>query len=206
MPMGKIDAYRGVRDLVIAELTETVSEAGVVTASYGEVQWLAGVQTVATTLSQSSATHFFDNVGVIVITSEGDKTVTLTVSALDLKTRALIEGRTYDTTKEAFIESPFTPKYFALGFKGKRTDGTEEYIWFYKGQFSGGDITYSTEDDGTDIQTVEYTYTAVYTGKEYTYNTNVTSVVRGAVILSTNEAAGTFFEQVTTPDKIGVAA
>lgn len=206
MPAGKIEAFRGVSGVVIARLTETVGEDGAVTATYDDPVKLAGAQQVSVSVSESAATHYFDNVGAIVISAEGECTVTLVVSRVDFETRALIEGRTYDTTKEALIGSPQDKPYFALGFKGKITDKTEEYWWLYKGQFTAGELTFNTEDDGTDISTMTYTYTAVYTSQEYTYNTNVTSPVKYAIILSTNEAAATFFDEVTTPDKIGVAA
>lgn len=193
-----IQAFRGVRDLVIAKMTVTEGEGGVVTETYGDVQALAGVQSISFDVNESSATHYFDNKGAIVIASEGDDSLTLTVSRTDLKTRALIEGRTYDETKKVFLATEQDKPYFALGFKAKVTDGHEEYYWFYKGKFTAGSKEFSTEDDGTDINTMQYTFTAIYTGVDYTVG-DKTQPVKYAIVDDDYTGAGTFFDKVTTP-------
>lgn len=193
-----IQAFRGVRDLVIAKMTVTEGEGGAVTETYGDVQALAGVQSISFDVNESSATHYFDNKGAIVIASEGDDSLTLTVSRTDLKTRALIEGRTYDETKKVFLATEQDKPYFALGFKAKVTDGHEEYYWFYKGKFTAGSKEFSTEDDGTDINTMQYTFTAIYTGVDYTVG-DKTQPVKYAIVDDDYTGAGTFFDKVTTP-------
>lgn len=196
-----IQAFRGVRDLVISQMTVNEAQSGEITETYGDVTALAGVQNISFDVNESSATHYFDNKGAIVIASEGDDSLTLTVSKTDLKTRALIEGRTYDETKKAFIATEQNKPYFALGFKAKLTDGTEEYYWFYKGKFTAGSKEFSTEDDGTDINTMQYTFTAIYTGAKYKVGEEEKSV-KYAILPSTATGAATFFSAVTTPDKI----
>lgn len=205
MPKFDVQAFRGIRDLVISKMTVAVGDSGAIQETYGPVKPLAGVQGLTLDVNESSATHYFDNKGAIVIASEGDDNITVTVSRTDLETRALIEGRTYDSTKKAIIASPQDKPYFALGFKAKVTDGHEEYYWFYKGKFTAGSKEFATEDDGTDINTMQYTYTAIYTGVEYTYDTNKTSAVKYAVIEDSAPEASKFFDEVTTPDKIGQA-
>lgn len=198
-----IQAFKGVRDLVISQMTVSGAQDGAVTETYGAVQPLAGVQNISFDVNESSATHYFDNKGAIVIASEGDDTLTLTVSRTDLKTRALIEGRTYNESKDVLLATEQNKPYFALGFKAKLTDGTEEYYWFYKGKFTAGSKEFATEDDGTDINTMQYTFTAIYTGVEYTIDTDVKKAVKYAILPSTAAGAATFFDAVTTPDKIG---
>ena len=43
----KFEEYRGIKNLVVAELTETVNEKGETVATYGDVIRLAGVQAVS---------------------------------------------------------------------------------------------------------------------------------------------------------------
>lgn len=199
-----IQAFKGVRDLVIAKMTVSNDESGKIVETYGEVQPLAGVQNIGFDVNESSATHYFDNIGALVIASEGEDTLTLTVSRTDLKTRALIEGRTYDETKKALIATEQNKPYFAIGFKAKLTNGTEEWYWFYKGKFTAGSKEFATQDDGTDINTMQYTFAAVYTGAEFEID-GKTQPVKYALIEvadETKEPATSFFSTVTTPDKI----
>lgn len=196
-----IQAFRGVRDLVISKMTIGAGEAGKVTETYGEVTPLAGVQSIGFDVNESSATHYFDNKGAIVIASEGDDSLTLTVSRTDLKTRALIEGRTYEDTKKVFLATEQDKPYFAVGFKAKVTDGHEEYYWFYKGKFTAGSKEFSTEDDGTDINTMQYTFTAIYTGVEYEVG-GVSQPVKYAIVDDNYAGASTFFTKVTTPTEL----
>ena len=103
--MLKFEEYRGVRNLVIAELTETVDEEGTTKETYGEVQPLSGVQEISGEVNESNETHYYDDMSAIVVDSEGDDTYTLTVSIPAKKTRALIEGTTYDEQTGALIGS-----------------------------------------------------------------------------------------------------
>lgn len=188
--------YRGIRDLVVAELTgEGDSEA------YGTPQALSGVQSVGTEAEAASEAHYYDNLAAVVVDAEGSDTLTLTVSVPDMQTRALIEGKTYDVAKHALVGTPLQKKYFALGYKAGLTNGKEEYVWFYKGKFTGGAQTHETKDSGTGATNVSYTYTAIYTDKKYTTSAGTTPV-KYAAIESTHSAAGSFFTQVTTPDQI----
>lgn len=151
--------YRGIRGLVIAEVEEDTT-GGYTT---GEWQELSGCQSVAVSKSESSESHFYDNAARIVIDAEGADELTLVVSILANKTRALIDGVTYDETHDMIINTPKQRKYFALGYIGEKTNGEEEFNIFYKGKFSGGAETHNTKDDGTEATNVEYTFTAVHT-------------------------------------------
>lgn len=198
MPLN-FNEYRGIRDLVVARLTGNGDSE-----TYETPQELSGVQSVGTESDQSTDTHYYDNLAAIVIDAEGADTLTLTVSIPSMATRALIEGRTYDTTKQALIGTPIAKDYFALGYKAGLTDGSEEYVWFYKGKFSGGSQTHDTRDNGTNATNVQYTYTAIYTGKKYALSSG-SAEVKFAAIKSTHPQAATFFTSVTTPDLITVS-
>lgn len=150
--------YRGIRGLCVAEVT---ADAGTYTVD----KWhrLAGAQSVALSGSESNEAHYYDNVPAIVVSSEGADEVTLTVSVLDNKTRAFLEGREYVEGSGMLVKTPKKNKVFALGFIGKKTNGEEEFNILYKGRFSGGGETHNTEDDGTEGTNVEYTFTSIYT-------------------------------------------
>lgn len=200
--------YRGVRGLVLAEVTKDDS-TGYVADKWEE---LAGVQSVAVAKNESSETHYYDNMAAIVIDAEGADEVTLVVSILANKTRAKIDGVGYDETHDMIINTPKKRKYFALGYIGEKTDGTEEFNVLYKGKFSGGAETHNTKDDGTEATNVEYTFTAIHTSaKIYTVDGVAQSVKSIKVPASTKitEAkvfgaftAGVSAVDVLTPDEI----
>ena len=164
--------YRGVSGLVIAEVEKDD------TTEYTAKAWqeLSGVQSVSLSKNESSESHFYDNAARIVIDAEGADEVTLVVSILANKTRALIDGVEHDENSDMIINTPKQRKYFALGYIGEKTDGTREFNIFYKGKFSGGAETYNTKDDGTEATNVEYTFTAVHTTYKIYGNKTVKSI------------------------------
>lgn len=197
------EEYRGVENLVIAELNETTGEGGKIIEKYGPVQRLSGVQQVSGEVNESSETHYYDNMSAIVVESEGEDTYTLVVSVPSKKTRALIEGLTYDEETGALLGTKKNKKYFALGFIANKTSGVDEYNWIYKGKFSGGAKTHDTKTDGTDTSNMEYTYTSIHSATKYEKggNCKYLSVDNDGTADLTN-----FFKQVTTPDTLQAKA
>ena len=201
----KFEEYRGIRQLVIAELTEEVGEDGSVTETYGAVQPLSGVQQVSAEVNEATETHYYDDMAAIVVDSEGEDTYTLVVSIPAKKTRALIEGTTYDEATGALIGTQKKKKYFALGFIADKLNGTEEYNWVYKGKFTGGNRTHDTKTDGTEATNMEYTYTSIHTGTKFAKAGN-----GSCKYLSVDDDGkadlSKFFDTVTTPDTLTVKA
>lgn len=195
----KFEEYRGIRQLVIAELTETVGEDGTVTETYGEVQPLSGVQSVSGEVNESTETHYYDDMSAIVVDSEGDDTYTIVVSIPSKKTRALIEGTTYDEATGALISTKKVKRYFAMGFIAAKLNGDDEYNWIYKGKFSGGGRTHNTKNDGTDATNMEYTFTSIHTATAYTKGGNCKYL---SVDDDGKADLSTFFDEVTTPDTL----
>lgn len=194
--------FRGCRNLVFAEVTKDDS-TGYTT---GTVQELAPVAEISKTVETSSAVHYYDNKGLIVISAEGADTVTFTIAVPDLETYALLTGRTYDSTKKMFIESQRTQKYFAVGYiLGEIGEGGDErYVWRLKGEFTPPDESSKTDDDSTDASNLSLVYNGVYTEHEFT-NGKGTGVKGSAkaisVMKSDNVATETeFFSAVATPD------
>lgn len=159
------DEFYGVRNLVIAPVT--INADG--TETWGEAQRLSGVQTISKEVTETSETHYYDNQGAIVVSTEGDDTYTLTVSVVDKRTRALIEGLSYDEATGALIGTKKNKQqYFALGYIAETVNGTEEFVWVYKGKFSAGSTTHNTKSDSVDTSNMEYTFTSIHTSKEFT--------------------------------------
>lgn len=154
--------YQGCRGLVVADVL-TDDDNGYTT---GKWERLAGVQAINHGKTESSEKHFYDNLAAIIIDAvEGDE-VGLVVSIPANKTRAKIEGYEYDETIDAIIKTITKKGYKAIGYIGRKDDGTEEVNILYKGKFSGGNKVLNTRDDGTTTTNMEYTYTAVHTNNK----------------------------------------
>ncbi len=192
-----IREFRGARDAVFAEVIQDTLES----FETGEVKPLAGLQEVSRATETSSEAKYYDNAPAIVINSTGSDEIKLVVSALNLETLAEITGQDYDADKGVLIEGERKPKYFALGYITKLTDGTERYVWRLKGTFSIPDETAATEDDGTDSNNQEVTYTGVNTVHKF----DATKKTAKALVVDERDGKAdltNFFKQVTTIDTL----
>lgn len=197
--MAQITEWRGIENLVYAEVTKDDADA----YETGEVKKLAGIATISKTTNNSTETHFYDNTPAVNIVSVGADEVTLTISALDLEVLAAITGQKYDADLGAIIEGERVSKYYAIGYKAKKTTGEEIYVWRYKGTFSIPDATHETETDGTEANGDEIVFTGIST--THSFN-KIGARARAMQIGSFNTKAdlSTFFDEVTTPDMLTV--
>lgn len=195
--MAEIFEYRGVEGLVYAEVTADDDKS----YTTGEVKQLAGVAEIGRTTETSSEPHYYDNVPAVVVSSTGSDEVTCTVSAIPLDVLAEITGQQYDINLGVLIEGERETKYFALGYKAKKTNGKEVYVWRYKGQFSIPDSTHATEDDGTDANGQEITYTGISTTHKFT-KTGKRAKAMNVDLEADKANVSTFFDAVTTPDTL----
>lgn len=194
----EIVEYRGVEGLVAAEVTNDDNNTGYVT---GPVFAIAGVAEISKTTDSSNEAHYYDNIPAVVVSNTSSDTVTISVSAIPFDVLAMITGQNYDPTTGALIEGPRDLKYFAIGYKTKKTNGDEVYVWRYKGTFNIPDQTNSSENDSTDANGQELTYTGISTTHKFT-KTN-----KGAKALVVDTAkdladVSSFFTEVTTPDTL----
>lgn len=195
--MAEIFEYRGVEGLVYAEVTADDDKS----YTTGDVKPLAGVAEIGRTTETSSEPHYYDNVPAVVVSSTGSDEVTCTVSAIPLDVLAEITGQQYDSNLGVLIEGERETKYFALGYKAKKTNGKEVYVWRYKGQFSIPDSTHATEDDGTDANGQEITYTGISTTHKFT-KTGKRAKAMNVDLEADKANVSTFFDSVTTPDTL----
>lgn len=205
--MAEIFEYRGVEGLVYAEVLKDNNETGTTSDPEGyvtgTVKPLAGVAEIGRTTENSSEPHYYDNQPAIVINSVGSDTVTITASGIPLDVLAEITGQKYITAKGAMVEGQRENKYFAIGYKTKKTDGTLMLVWRYKGSFSIPDSTHSTENDGTDANGQELTFTGIQTTHKFTTLGNKgCKAMTVDTSINTTVDADDFFEEVTTPDDL----
>lgn len=196
--MPKIYEYRGVEGLVYAEVTADTKE----NFTTGTVKDLAGVAEIGKTTDSSNEAHYYDNIAAIVVSSTGSDEITVSASAIPLDVLAEITGQFYDTTLGMFVEKERDPKYFALGYKTKDTNGNDYYVWRLKGTFNIPDQTNATENDGTDANGQELTYTGISTVHKFTKLTNkpAKAVTVDTSVNPVDES--TFFGTVQTPDSV----
>lgn len=196
----EIFEYRGVENLVCAEvLTDDNEPDGGYTT--GNVFDLAGIAELGRTTENSSETKYYDNVPALVIDSVGADTVTCSVSGIPLDVLAKITGQKYDETLGVLVEGEREAKYFALGYKTKKTNGDEVYVWRLKGKFSIPDSTHSTQTAGTESNGQEITYTGISTTHKFTKTGKPAKAINVDVALNKADVS-TFFDKVTTIDTL----
>lgn len=197
----EIVEYRGVEGLVAAEVLTDDDNEGYTT---GSVFAIAGVAEISKTTDSSNEAHYYDNIPAVVVSNTSSDTVTISASAIPLDVIGEITGQNYDTTTGALIEGPRDVKYFALGYKTKKTNGDEMYVWRYKGTFNIPDQTNSTENDSTDANGQEIVYTGISTTHKFTKTGKGSKAI---VVDVAKELAdvSTFFDTVTTPDSLQAA-
>lgn len=194
----EIVEYRGVEGLVAAEVLTDNDTDGYTT---GDVFAIAGVAEIARTTDSSNEAHYYDNIPAVVVSNTAADEVTITASAIPFDVLATITGQNYDADTGALIEGPRDVKYFALGYKAKKTNGDEVYVWRYKGNFNIPDQTNATENDGTDANGQEIVFTGISTTHKFT------KTGKGAKALNVDLGkdladVSTFFDEVVTPDTL----
>ena len=125
------------------------------------------VQEIGKTTDSSSEAHYYDNKAMIVVNSESADTITLTIAPPALDKLAQLIGKSFDSTTGMLVDSPRQNKYYAIMYRTKGTDGGYRYVSRLKGQFNIPEETYATENDGTDTNNTQITYTGIYTEHEF---------------------------------------
>lgn len=191
-----ITEYRGIRDLVAAELlTDTNAEI-----TYGAPFPIAGIAELSRTTENSSESHYYDNIAAIVIDSVGSDEVTCTCSAIPLDVLAKLTGQYYDEATGTFVEGEANRKYFAIGYITEDTSGNEIFVWRHKVKCSIPDSTHSTKNDGTDANGQEIVFTGINTIHKFTKTGKTAKAInhkKSELVTETD-----FFKEVMDIDKL----
>lgn len=198
--MAEVFEFRGVDNLVFAEVTSDTADGYVP----GEVKPLSPVAEIGKTVETSSEAKFYDNKAMLTINSEGADEITLTVAPLDIEVLAEICGKNYDEATGMMIDGERQNKYYAIGYRTKGTDGGYRYVWRLKGTFNIPDETVATENDGTDSNNQELTFTGISTTHAFTKGGSCKGIVVDA--RKDKVDVSTFFETVQTPDTVKAKA
>jgi phi13 family phage major tail protein len=201
--VAEVFEFRGVDNLVYAEVIrdDNDTDGGYIT---GIVKPLSPVATISKEVETSSETHYYDNLPMIVINAEGADTISLTVAPLSLETLCDITGKSYYPEYGMMIDGEATPKYFAIGYRTKGTDGKYRHVWRFKGQFAMPSEEVNTENDSIETTNTELTFTGISTVHKFSKNGKP---AKGIVVderLRTEDLTA-FFDTVTTPDTIEAA-
>ena len=171
------------------------------------------VQEVGKSTDSSSEAHYYDNKAMIVVNSESADTITLTIAppALDILTKLI--GKSFDATTGMMVDSPRQNKYYAISYRTKGTDGGYRYVTRLKGQFSIPEETNHTEDDSTDTNNTQITFTGIYTEHEfqkgiYDGTKWEPAGAKGIVVDARYGLAdvSNFFDAIQTPDSVQIAS
>ena len=202
--------FRGVDNLYVAEVLQD-DENGFVCDT---PERLSPVAEVGKTTESSSEAHYYDNKAMIVINSEGADELTITIAPPALAMLAKITGRTFDPQTGMLIDNVRENKYFAIMYRTKGTDGAYRYVSRLKGQFNIPDETNATENDGTDTNNTQITFTGIYTEYEFTkgrYNSLLQTWEKASakgVVVDTRYGladVANFFAAVQTPDTVSTS-
>lgn len=197
--MPQIYEYRGVSGLVYAPvINDDNSETGYTT---GAVKPLAGVAEISKSTESNNEAHYYDNLPAVVVSSTGSDEITISASAIPYDVLAEITGQYYDSNTGMFVEKERTPGYFALGYQTKTTSGDVMYVWRLKGTFNIPDQTNQTEDDGTDANGQEITFTGISTTHKFTKTLSPAKAITVNTSINPVDEA-TFFGSVQTPDSV----
>lgn len=196
----KFSLSRGLKDVVIAEITADGADAYTASAT---VEQLIPAGTITMSADSEKVDTYFDNVVFATVGSESSTTVTIEGARLKPTMLAKITGKTVDATTGAIIDNGvFVEKYFALGARIQMLDGSEALVWFMKGTFAIPEETGRTIDDGTDADGMTLEYTAVATKFQFGGDKGVKRVVVDTTESEIVEEQD-FFKQVVTPTNLG---
>lgn len=190
--------YRGVSNAVYAPVT--VDDSGEYTT--GAVKPFTGVSEISKSTESANEPHYYDNIPAIIVSSTGSDEITINASGIPFSILAEITGQYYDSESGMMVEQERTPTYWAFGYITQKTDGTEVFVWRLKGSFSIPDQTSVTQDDGTDANGQEITFTGISTTHSFTKNGAPAKAVNIDTSVNTSMTAETFFANVMTPDSV----
>lgn len=149
----------GIRDFHVAVLTESSDVAGG-TPTYGEITKIPGIITANCSTERTSDSFYSDDTVEETYSSFNQITVELEVSNLSIAERALLLGQ--QTKKGVAVGNvDDAPKYVAIMFRSKKTNGKFRYVCMPKGKFTEPSESYASEAESVTAQTLTMTFTGI---------------------------------------------
>lgn len=200
---GEYKSVVGLDDLYIAEVTQDDTSGYV--ADTPEYFSPAAEATVEPAVNR--VTQYADDQPYDTISSEGETTISLTVTNIALEMLAKVTGRVFDSVSGRMWDNGGTPPEMALSFRSQKSNGSYRYYQFLKGRFDMPGEEAATKGDSPDPKTVKITFTAVKTIYEFDLGSIDDGVKRVVGDTDTaNFSATGWFSQVQTPAVVAASA
>lgn len=136
----------GCRNVVFAKMT---SDDNTGTVYDADVYSAPGVIEIGLTAQTTNENIAADDVQLYeVFTSLDGFDVALNLASLGPDGRAFLLGSVVDANGVLVEASNDDAPYVAMGFITARSDGSDDYVWLYKGKFAQSDATFHTKERG----------------------------------------------------------
>ena len=191
--MKKTGILIGCRDVVFCKLT---SDAASGTVYEEDIFSAPGVIEAALTAQVTNENLAADDITIYeVLNSLDGFDLSLTMASVGADGKAFLLGSTIDDNGVLIEASDDNAPYVAMGLKTARSDGSDDYIWLYKGKFAQSDSTFRTKEQGqVNWQTPSLTATFMPRISDKRIRCTVNSADESAATI-----LATFFDSVYTP-------
>jgi phi13 family phage major tail protein len=194
---GEYRSAVGLKDLYIAEVTQDDSDAYVADTP----EYFAPAVEASQEAAVNRQTQYADDQPFDAMSSEGETTISLTVTNIPLEMLAKLCGREFDPTTGRMYDNTGTPPYFALSFRSQKSNGSYRYYQFLKGRFDMPSEDKASKTDSPAPKTIQIKYTAIKTIYVFDLGDINDSIKRVVGDEDTLDFDGdTWFSQVQTPD------
>lgn len=198
MPINKDAEFRGTDAVYFAPLTKD-DKTGY---TFQTPVMICNSGQISKSVNSSSETHYYSNVGSIVILTNGGDTVTVTTPVLDLGIVAMLTGQTLDSATGALLTGDLKEVHGALIYRTQLTDDTWRYTVKYNATLAAVPEEVSvTKKDSIDTNGQQLEFKCNKT----TYAFSNGGQVDGAEFDERDDKCTftTFFDTVYTPDTMG---
>ena len=183
----------GLRAIVVAKLLTDETDS---TPTYDPVQPLIGA--IDLDVSDNSGepdAQYYDDGEHDVVLPDPELSGTIELADLPPEKQALLLGYKVDKNGVVIHNADDKPPYFAWGFKSKKSNGVDRYVWYYKGRCTMPQAKHTTKQKDLNRQTTKMKVTFV--------KLNSTGNARAFVDEDSEAfatAKATFFNAPYTPD------
>lgn len=198
MPINKDAEFRGTDAVYFAPLTKDDATG----YTFQTPVMIANSGQISKSVNSSSETHYYSNVGSIVILTNGGDTVTITTPVLDLGIVAMLTGQTLDRATGALLTGDLKEVPGALIYRTQLTDDTWRYTVKYNATLSALPEEVSvTKKDSIDTNGQQLEFKCNKTNYAFSNGGHVD----GAEFDERDDRCTftTFFDTVYTPDTMG---